>query len=81
MLSVTQGSCEYQSYSGWLDPTWNQIRVYSSSDGRIYHSAICAFKYINTSQYFNALMYIDLQTKRFPEIAFDFTAKQNLRVY
>ena len=34
MLSVKQGSCEYQFYGHWFDPTRNQIRVYSSRDGR-----------------------------------------------
>ena len=34
MLSVTQGSCEYQCQSHWFDPTRNQTRVYSSRDRR-----------------------------------------------
>ena len=34
MLSVKQGSCEYQFYSHWFDPTRNQTRVYSSRDRR-----------------------------------------------
>ena len=34
MLSVKQGSCEYQFYSHWFDPTRNDTRVYSSRDRR-----------------------------------------------
>ena len=34
MLSVKQGSCKYQFYSHWFDPTRNQARVYSSRDRR-----------------------------------------------
>ena len=34
MLSVKQGSCEYQFSSHWCDPTRNEIRVYSSRDRR-----------------------------------------------
>ena len=34
MLSVKQGSCEYQFSSHWFDPTRNQTQVYSSRDGR-----------------------------------------------
>ena len=34
MLSVKQGSCEYQFCSHWFDPTRNQTRVCSSRDRR-----------------------------------------------
>ena len=34
MLNVKQGSCEYQCYCHWFDPTRNQTRVYSSRDRR-----------------------------------------------
>ena len=34
MLSVKQGSCEYQFQSHWFDPTRNQTQVYSSRDRR-----------------------------------------------
>ena len=34
MLSVKQGSCEYECLSHWFDPTRNQTRVYSSRDRR-----------------------------------------------
>ena len=34
MLSVKQGSCEYQFSSHWFDPTRNQTPVYSSRDRR-----------------------------------------------
>ena len=40
ILSVKQGSGEYQFLSHWFAPTRNQIRVYSSRSGRSYHSAI-----------------------------------------
>ena len=42
MLSVKQGSCEYQFQSHWFDPTRNETRVYSSRDGRSHYSAIGA---------------------------------------
>ena len=34
MLSVKQGSYEYQFLSHWFDPTLSQTRVYSSRDRR-----------------------------------------------
>ena len=42
MLSVKQGSCKYQIWSHWFNPTRNQSRVCSSRGGRSYHSAIGA---------------------------------------
>ena len=39
MLSVKQGSCEYQFQSHWCDPTRNQTQVYSSKSECFYHSA------------------------------------------
>ena len=42
MLSVKQGSCEYQFYSHWFDPTRNQTQVYNSRGERSHHSAIRA---------------------------------------
>ena len=40
MLSVQQGSCEYQFKNHWFDRTRNQTQFYSSQGGRSYHSAI-----------------------------------------
>ena len=34
LLSVKQGSCEYQFLSHWFDSTRNQTHVYSSQGGR-----------------------------------------------
>ena len=42
MLSVKQGSCEYQFWSHWFDPTRNETNVYRSRSGRSHHSAIWA---------------------------------------
>ena len=35
-----QGSCEYQFYTSWYDPTRNQPRSCRSRDGRSYHSVM-----------------------------------------
>ena len=44
MLSVKQGSCEYQFKSYWLDPSRNQTQVYNYRGEHSYHSAIWAVK-------------------------------------
>ena len=46
MLSVMQGSCEYQHfYSRWFDPTHSQTQVYNSRGRRFYHSTIGGVKH------------------------------------
>ena len=56
MLSVKQGSCEYQFYSHWFDLTPNQTRVYSSGGICSYYLTIGAVKFCACGS-FEVLMY------------------------